>query len=164
MPEFDLSQLNILLFDQDEESAEKTISSFENLKATSLFLCDWLEDARSELMLESRDLIAVDLSTSPICGLELIKALRHPALRALSPAAVLAFVEDGQDAAMMAAVQAGADCALAKPFTDAQLAFQVERLMQNRVPHIKLPDIPLPRVTDLPGERPHPGQLLRRVN
>ena len=164
MPEFNFSQLNILLFDQDEESAGHTIHTLEALKAESLFLCDMLEDARSELMLESRDLIAVDLSTSWMCGLELIKALRHPALRALSPAAVIAFVGDNAETSLMEAVHAGADCALAKPFTAAQLAFQVERLIRNRTPYIRLPELPPVQHSDLPGEKPYLGSWLRRVS
>ena len=164
MAELEIPQLNLLLFDDCEDSAEKTIQAFQGLGITDLTYCFEPDEVRTELILERRDLVVVDLDSSFELGSELITSLRKPEITAISPAPILAIINSAHEVTPGKAMAAGACGTMVKPFLPDDMLSSIREVMSNRIDYIEIPGYRPREQSTLPGEMPYLGQALRLLS
>ena len=163
MAKLEIPQLSLLLFDDCEDSAEKSLQAFRGLGITDITYCFEPEEVRTELILERRDLVVVDLDSSFELGADLIESLREPQFSAISPAPILAIINSAHEVTPGKAMAAGACGTMVKPFLPDDMIAAMQEVMSNRIHYIQVPDYRPKDQSGLPGEFPFLSEALRLI-
>ena len=143
---FDEQDLNILIVEDDEDTAEVVCTLLENagFRATAV---DSGSVALDEISAQNPDLVVLDLNLPDISGIDVLKNVRS---HSFLPMIVLSGF--GKDRDRVVALDAGADDYMAKPFSPEELIARVKALLR-RVEWTPKPETHL-RVRDLELDMP----------
>lgn len=150
---FDEQDLNILIVEDDEDTAEVVCTLLENAgyRATAV---DRGEMALDKITAQNPDLVVLDLNLPGISGIDVLKRVRS---HSFLPMIVLSGF--GKDRDRVIALEAGADDYMAKPFSPEELVARVKALLR-RVEWTPKPETHL-RVRELELDMPRRQAFIR---